>query len=77
MPKSRNRKNHKKKVQAWKNSKIQERNIAMKKFDDMKERMMEEYNKKMEESGKKVGDSKEEVNPTTNTFRPDNLYPKK
>ena len=76
MPKSRNRKNHKKKVQAWKNSKIQERNIAMKKFDDMKERMMEEYNKKMEESGKKVGDSKE-VNPTTNTFRPDNLYPKK
>jgi hypothetical protein len=77
MPKSRNRKNHKKKVQAWKNSKTQERNIAMKKFDDMKERMMEEYNKKMEESGKKVGDAKEEANPTTNTFRPDNLYPKK
>ena len=78
MPKSKHRKNHKKKVQSWKNSQAHQRNIAMKKFEDMKEKMTEEHNKKTEEATQKETPTKtSEINPSINTLRPADIYPTK
>ena len=78
MPKSKNRKNHKKKLQSWKNTQTRDRNTAMKKFEDIKKRMMEERNKKLEGQDNKTDNPKKiEPNPSTNMFRPADTYPTK
>ena len=48
MPKSRHRKNHKKKVEAWKQKTKQKINSANKEIREMQEKMMEDFKKKQE-----------------------------
>ena len=67
MPKSRNRKNHKKKVESWKNRKQQQINAANKEIQKIQENLMkqmeeqaakskaeEEIKKEMEENTKNI-----------------------
>jgi uncharacterized membrane protein len=46
MPKSRNRKNHKKKVEAWKNRTTQRVNAANKEIMKIQENLMKEFQEK-------------------------------
>ena len=48
MPKSRNRKNHKKKVEAWKNRTTQRVNAANKEIMKIQENLMKEWKEKQE-----------------------------
>tara|TARA_R110002020_G_scaffold162396_8_gene347989 strand:- start:12 stop:203 length:192 start_codon:yes stop_codon:yes gene_type:complete len=50
MPKSRNRKNHKKKVAVWKANNQQKINTANKQVMELQKRMMDEFKKKQEET---------------------------
>ncbi len=53
MPKSRNRKNHKKKLAAWKANNQQKINAANKQVMELQKKMMEEFKKKQEEAKEK------------------------
>jgi|TARA_R100000664_G_scaffold207_1_gene494 hypothetical protein len=65
MPKSRHRKNHKKKLASWKSRKLQEANASMKKMEQMRETLMETYKKTMEEAKAKKDEEKNNVDPQT------------
>ena len=63
MPKSRNRKNHKKKVEAWKNRNQQRVNAANKEIMKIQENLMKEWKEKqVEENAKKEIKSQMEAN---------------
>ena len=63
MPKSRNRKNHKKKVEAWKNRTTQRVNAANKEIMKIQENLMKEWKEKqVEENAKKEIKSQMEAN---------------
>jgi Skp family chaperone for outer membrane proteins len=57
MPKSRNRKNHKKKVEAWKNRTQQKVNAANKEIEKIQEKLMDEWKEKQAKEK-----AKEEIN---------------
>jgi len=59
MPKSRNRKNHKKKVAAWKANNQQKINAANKQVMELQKKMMDEWKKKKEEEKEKKDNSVE------------------
>mgnify|MGYP001256093456 CR=1 FL=1 len=61
MPKSRNRKNHKKKVAAWKAKQQQTINTANKEIMKIQEKLMEEMKQKAEEEKDKK--EAESINP--------------
>ena len=52
MPKSRHRKNHKKKVQSWKQQSEQKVNSANKEMMKIQEDLMQKYKEKQESEGK-------------------------
>ena len=52
MPKSRHRKNHKKKVQSWKQKTEQTTNTANKEMMKIQEDLMQKYKEKQESEGK-------------------------
>ena len=63
MPKSRNRKNHKKKVEAWKNKNQQRVNAANKEIMKIQENLMKEWKEKQDkENAKKEIESQMEAN---------------
>tara|TARA_R110002110_G_scaffold103397_5_gene261317 strand:- start:3173 stop:3364 length:192 start_codon:yes stop_codon:yes gene_type:complete len=62
MPKSRNRKNHKSKVAAWKLGNQQKINTANKEMMELQEKMKEQWKKKQEEGKEKKDNS---VDPKT------------
>ena len=63
MPKSRNRKNHKKKVEAWKNKNQQKVNAANKEIMKIQENLMKEWKEKQDkENAKKEIESQMEAN---------------
>ena len=64
MPKSRHRKNHKKKVQSWKQQTEQKVNSANKEMMKMQEDLMQKYKEKQESEG---GESKP-LNPNPETL---------
>ena len=53
MPKSRNRKNHKKKVEAWKNKNQQRVNAANKEIMKIQENLMKEWKEKQDKENAK------------------------
>tara|TARA_R100001591_G_C4215536_1_gene147659 strand:- start:96 stop:308 length:213 start_codon:yes stop_codon:yes gene_type:complete len=53
MPKSRNRKNHKKKVEAWKNKNQQKVNAANKEIMKIQENLMKEWKEKQDKENAK------------------------
>ena len=53
MPKSRNRKNHKKKVEAWKNKNQQKVNAANKEIAKIQENLMKEWKEKQDKENAK------------------------
>ena len=59
MPKSKNRKNHKKKVAAWKLKSQQKLNVANKELLEMQEKLKEKWKKKQEETKEKKDNSVE------------------
>ncbi len=59
MPKSRNRKNHKKKVAAWKLNNQHKINAANKEIGELQKKMMDEWKKKKEKSKEKKDNSVE------------------
>ena len=63
MPKSRNRKNHKKKVEAWKNKNQQRVNAANKEIMRIQENLMKAWKEKQgKENAKKEIESQMEAN---------------
>jgi len=64
MPKSRHRKNHKKKVQSWKQQTKQKVNSANKEMMKIQEDLMQKYKEKQESEGKEPN----QLNPSPETL---------